>query len=107
MIEKVKKNLATGLTRVKWMAGFVADRTKAETTVAKLLYESSKLESKMDDLYRDIGKRVIELNEKADKEEKDVLKDFIVQKALDEVRNLKETVGDYRAQAKNINKLPE
>jgi len=107
MIDKVKKNLTTGLSRVKWIAGFVADRTKAETSVAKLLYESSKLEGKMDELYIDIGKRVIELNEKDDKEEKDVLKDFIVQKALDEIRNLKETVGDYRTQAKDINSLPE
>lgn len=107
MIDKVKKNLTTGLTRVKWIAGFVADRTKAETSIAKLLYESSKLESKMDDLYRDVGKRVMEIKKKGEGEEKDILKDFVVQQALDEIRNLKETVDDYRTRAKKINKLPE
>ena len=39
--------------------------------------------------------------------DKDVYTDFIVQQALDEIRHLKEDVGDYRDQARNINKLPE
>ena len=104
MIDKVKKSLTTGVTRAKWIATFVAERTKAETSVARLLYESSKLESKMDDIYRDIGKRVAELKEKG---EESVLSDFIVQQALDEVKSLKETVDDCRNQAKNANKLPE
>ncbi len=107
MIDKVKKNLTTGLTRVKWIAGFVADRTKAEASVGKFLYESNKLESKMDELYRDIGKRVQALKEKGEQEDPDVFKDFIVQHALDEIKSIKETVTDYREQAKTMNKLPE
>ncbi len=104
MIDKAKKSLTTGIMRVKWIAKFLAERTKAETSMAKLLYESSKLENKIDDLYRDIGKRVVELKEKG---ETSVLNDFIIQQALDEVKNLRETVDDYKKQAKNINKLPE
>jgi gas vesicle protein len=107
MIDKVKKNLTTGLTRVKWIAGFVAERTKAETSVAKMLYESSKLDSKIDELYTDVGKRVMELKTKGGTEGEDVFRDFIVQQALDEIKNLQDTVSDYRAEAKNINKLPE
>jgi gas vesicle protein len=104
MINKVKDSFNTGLMRVKWIATLVAERTKAETSVVKLLYESSKLESKIDDLYRDIGKRVIELKEKGEKE---VYQDFIVQQALNELKDLREAVKDYGKQAKNINKLPE
>jgi hypothetical protein len=104
MINKVKDSFNTGLMRVKWIATLVAERTKAETSVVKLLYESSKLESKIDNLYRDIGKRVIELKEKGDKE---VYQDFIVQQALHEVKDLRDAVKDYGKQAKNINKLPE
>ena len=104
MINKVKDSFNTGLMRVKWIATIVAERTKAETSVVKLLYESSKLESKMDDLYRDIGKRVIELKEKGEKE---VYQDFIIQQALNEVKDLRDAVKDYGKQAKNINKLPE
>jgi hypothetical protein len=86
MIDTVKKSLTTGISRVKWVAGFVAERTRAETTAAKLLYERSKIENKIDDLYRE---------------------DFIVQQALDEVKNLKETADDYRKHATKVNKLPE
>ncbi|GBD95772.1 MAG TPA: hypothetical protein ENG83_04620 [Nitrospirae bacterium] len=107
MIDKTRKSLATGVTRIKWVARFLAERTKAETSVAKLLYESSKLENKIDDLCRDIGRRIVELGETAKEEGKDVLKDFIVQQSLDEVRHLKESVDNYKHQAGNIGKLPE
>ena len=105
MINRVKNNLATGLTRAKWITTFLAERTRAGTSVAKLLYESSKLGERIDDLYRDIGQRVMELKEKDGN--KDVYSDFIVQKALDEIRNLKEDVDDYKDQARNVNKIPE
>ena len=105
MINRVKDNLATGLTRAKWIATFLAERTRAGTSVAKLLYESSKLAERIDDLYMEIGQRVMELKEKDG--DKDVYSDFIVQKALDEIRNLKEDVDDYKNQARNVNKIPE
>jgi cobalamin biosynthesis protein CobT len=105
MINRVKDNLATGLTRAKWIATFLAERTRAGTSVAKLLYESSKLAERIDDLYREIGQRVMELKEKDG--DKDVYSDFIVQKALDEIRNLKEDVDDYKNKARNVNKIPE
>jgi hypothetical protein len=104
MINKMKDGFNTGLMRVKWIATLVAERTKAETSVVKLLYESSKLESKINDHYRDIGKRVLELKEK---DETEVFQDFIVQQALSEVKNLKSSVKDYKKQAKNTNKLPD
>lgn len=107
MIDKTRKSLATGVTRIKWVANFIAERTKAETSSAKFLYKSSKLENKIDDLCRDIGKRIVELDEKGKEEEKDVLKDFIVQQSLDEVRRLKESVDNYKHQARNIGKIPE
>ncbi|MBL7031811.1 MAG: hypothetical protein ISR97_01360 [Nitrospira sp.] len=105
MIDRVKNNLGTGLTRVKWIATFLAERTRAGTSVAKLLYESSKLGERIDELYRDIGRRVMELKENGG--DKDVYSDFIVQQALDEIRNLKEDVDDYKKEARNINKIPE
>jgi hypothetical protein len=103
-MNKLKESLNTGLMRVKWIATFVAERTKAETEVVKLMYESSKLESKIDDHYREIGKRVLELKEK---DETEVFQDFIVQQALSEVKNLKASVEDYRKQAKKTNKLSD
>ncbi len=104
MIDKVKKNLTTGITRVKWMANFLAERTKAGTSSAKLLYERSKLENRMDDLYRQIGRRIMELKEKNGKEGKDVFRDHIIEQALDEIKKLEETADNYRSKAGNMNK---
>jgi enoyl-[acyl-carrier-protein] reductase (NADH) len=104
MLDNTKKNLVTGITRVKWIATFLAERTRAETAIAKLVYEKSKLENKMDDLYRDIGRRVLELKEKG---EHDVFNDFTIQHALSELKDMKEIVSNYKTQADNINKLPE
>jgi hypothetical protein len=53
MIERIRKNLGEGLKSIKWIATFIAERTKAETSIAKYMYESSKLESKLDELYRE------------------------------------------------------
>jgi hypothetical protein len=104
MINKVKDNFSTGLTRLKWIATFVAERTKAETSVARLMYEISKLEGRMEEIYRDIGRRVSELKAK---DEKDVFSDFLIQQSLSELKDVRETMDDYRKQAKKINDLSE
>jgi hypothetical protein len=104
MIERVKKSLNEGFRIIKWIATFIAERTKAETSIAKLLYESSKLERKMDDLYREIGKRTLELKEKG---EESIFNDFIIQQTSAEIKGLKETVEEYKDKARNVSKLPE
>jgi len=104
MIDKFRKSFNTGLTRVKWVATFLAERTKAETSIAKLLYESSKLESKIDELYKEVGKRVLELREKG---EHSVFNDFIIQQTLAEIKSLKEEVNEYKSKAKKLTELPE
>ena len=42
-----------------------------------------------------------------EKGEKAVWKDFIIQQALDEIKQLREASDEFRAQAKNLSKLPE
>jgi PHP family Zn ribbon phosphoesterase len=101
MLEKVRKSFQEGVKSVKWFAAFIAERTRAEASVARLLYESSKLENRLDDLYRDIGKRVQELK---DKEDKEVLKDFIVLQTLNEIKKLKEDIEDYKKRAQDHSK---
>lgn len=104
MIDRIRKNLDRGLDQVKWFATFLAERTRAETEIAKLLFESTRIEGKIEDLYRDIGKRVLEIKEKG---EKAIWKDFVIQQALDEIKHLREAAEEYRNQAKDLSKLPE
>jgi len=104
MIDIIRKNLMTGIERIKWFASFLAERTRAETAIAKLFYEKSKVDDKMDDLLRDIGRRVVELKAKGDT---DVFQDFTIKHALSELKDLKETVNQYKTEADNIIKLRE
>ena len=107
MNEKVRKNLAAGINRMKWVVSYVAERTKAETSAAKMYYESSKLEGRIDEIYRDIGKRVVELKEINEKDDVDVLNDSVILNGFDEIKNMSDSVNDYKKQAKDMNKFKE
>lgn len=104
MIDILRKNLMTGIERIKWVASFLAERTRAETAIAKLFYEKSKVEDKIDDLLRDIGKRVVDLREKG---ETDVFQDFTIKHALSELKDLRESANSYKTKADEISRLRE
>ncbi len=101
-MDNVKKSLATGINRAKWMASFLVERTKAETSIAKIFYKRSKVEGRIDDLYREIGRRVLDLKEKG---ETDVLGDVIVQQSLKELKDMKQTADSYKTEAENMSRL--
>lgn len=96
MFDRIRKNLNEGIKQVKWLAAFLSERTKAEASIARLLYESSKLETKLESLYGEIGRRVLELKERG---EKDVFKDFMVLQTINEIKMLGEQIKDYQKKA--------
>jgi hypothetical protein len=104
MINKIRVSLKEGMKRVRWITMFLAERTRAETEIGKLMFESSKLESKMEKLYIDIGKRAVELQQKG---EKSFFNDFIVQQAIAEIKDLKDAIDDYKKQAKELSNIEE
>jgi hypothetical protein len=104
MIDIIRKNLMTGIERIKWVASFLAERTRAETAIAKLFYEKSKIDDKIDDLLRDIGKRVVDLKEKG---ETDVFQDFTIKHVISELKDLRESANNYKTKADEISKLRE
>ena len=101
MIERIRKNFNSGIASVRWLAQFLAERTKTETSIYKLRYESSRLEERIDDLYKDVGKRILELKEK---EKKEVFKDFIIQQTIDEIKTLRKEMEGYRDKEEEVNK---
>jgi len=104
MLTTIRRSLRGGIDKIKWMSAFLAERTKAETSIARLLYESSRIEDRIDDLYRDIGKRIYELDEKG---EATGLKDFLIRRSIDEIRDLKSRIKDYKEKARELSNLPE
>lgn len=104
MIEKIRKSLNAGIVNLKWLANFLAERTRVETSIFKLRYQSSRLEHRIDELYKDVGRRVLEIREK---EEKDVFKDFIILQTIDEIKALRKDIDDCSGKEeefKNISK---
>jgi hypothetical protein len=104
MIEKVRKSFNAGIGSIRWFAGFLAERSRAETSIFKLRYESSRLRNRVEELYADIGRRVLELKEK---EEKEVFKDFIIQQTLDEIKSLNKEIEGYREKEEEVNRVAE
>jgi len=104
MLDRIRKSFNEGVKSVKWFATFLAERTKIETSIARLFYESSKLEDRVNELYSDIGRRVVELKEK---DERAVLKDPIILHTIDEIKRLREQIEDYKDKAYALNKPPE
>ncbi|MEK7308885.1 MAG: hypothetical protein AAB089_07430 [Nitrospirota bacterium] len=101
MLDRIRKSFNDGVQNIKWFATFIAERTKVETSMARLLYESKKLETEIDALYSEIGKRVLELKEKGEKE---VLKDFVVVQAVSEIKKIREQIEDYNNKAHALSK---
>lgn len=104
MIDKIRISLKEGMKRVKWITMFLAERTRAETEIGKLMFESSKLESKLEKLYIDVGKRALELHQKS---EKSIFNDFIIQQASAEIKDLKDAIDDYKKQARELSNIQE
>jgi hypothetical protein len=104
MLDRIRKNFNDGLKNVKWVATFLAERTKVETSIARLLYESNKLETRLNELYGEVGKRVLELREKGEKE---IMKDFIILQTVSEIKKLKEQIEDYKSRAHTLSKPSE
>lgn len=104
MIDRIRRSFNEGIKMVKWFAAFLAERAKIETSMARLFYESSKLQNRVDELYSDIGRRVLELMEKG---EKAILKDFVILQAIDEIKRLREQIEDYKSEAYALQKPPE
>lgn len=101
MLDRIRKSFNDGVQNLRWFATFIAERTKVETSMARLLYESKKLEAEIDVLYSEIGKRVLELKEKGEKE---VLKDFVVVQAAGEIKKIREQIEDYNKKAHDLSK---
>jgi len=104
MIDRIRKSFNEGVKSVKWFAAFLAERTKIETSIARLFYESNKLESRINELYSDIGRRVLELKEKG---EKAIFNDLVILQAIDEIKRLREQIEDYKSKAYALSKPPE
>lgn len=99
MWKRVKGNLESGLGRVKWFSSVLNDRVKVEISLLKLLYRSSEMEKKRNELLTKIGERVYELRNGPDKQ---VLRDPAVIETLKSVEAIDAEIEEVRRKAAEI-----
>jgi hypothetical protein len=63
--EKVVVNLEMGSKKIAATASILAERVKAEITIVRLRIRLDEVQSRIDELHRIIGRRIVDLSSKA------------------------------------------
>lgn len=103
-MNSIKESFKRGAGRLKWFAGLMGERIKAEFAIIKLLFKGEQLKDRRAELARTIGERAFELREHSDAF---ILKDPVVKKALQEMGELDEEIGDLMKRAAAIGNIEE
>ncbi len=93
MIERFKDNFMKGVEKLRWFATVFSERLRIEIAVMRLLYRSSEMNRRRDELFVAIGRRVYEFRENP---ERSVLKDKVVQEAVIEIERVEREMEDLR-----------
>jgi len=63
MWDRIRRNIESGIDRVRRVAHYVSDRTRIEVRVGRLLMDKGELEIRRDKAYRVLGERAFTLME--------------------------------------------
>lgn len=99
MFKRLKDNFESGIEKIKWFSSLFSDRLKIEFSVMKLLYQSSQMEEKRDELMKKIGQRVLELKEHSDRQ---ILKDRVIMDAMNEIAKINSEIESTKKKASEI-----
>jgi hypothetical protein len=100
--EKVVVNLEVGSRKIATTAATIAERVKAEIAIVRLRIRLDEVKSRIDELHRIIGRRVVDLNSRAaiPKEGEQLLKDEDIAAALAELEARNKDLEDLNAEIK-------
>lgn len=88
LLQRLTHDLKAGLVRLRYGAVHAAHRALEETELIQLRLESRKLDSRISDLYGDIGERALDLHARGEPIER-ILADPDVMRGFEEVRALR------------------
>ena len=84
LLQRLAHDLKTGLARLRYGAVHAAHRALEETELLQLRLESRKLDSRIDDLYGDVGDRALDLHGRGEPIER-ILADPGVTRGIEQV----------------------
>ena len=88
LLQRLAHDLKAGLARLRYGARHAAHRALEETELLQLRLESRKLDSRISDLYGDIGERALDLHERGEPIER-ILTDPDVMRGIEQVLSLR------------------
>ncbi len=102
MWKRIKDSLASGAEKIRWFSSLLNERLKIEISIFSLLYQTSEMEKKRDDLLKTIGSRVFDLRHG---DGRHILRDPGVIDALQRLEILNTEIEDAKKRASEIGKV--
>jgi len=99
--DRIRRDIESGLYSFQSVARYVAERTRVETSLAKVVYDTQKIRKKIDEKYRELGERLYELRDEKNPTENAVIRDL-----LSECSGLKEELDFYMTRAGELGRKP-
>ena len=89
LLQRLKHDLKAGLATLRLGTAQAANRALEETELLRIRLEIRKLDQQLDELYRDVGERAVNLREAGDPVER-VLYDAEISRVVKKIQELKE-----------------
>jgi len=99
MVQRVRDNFLKGIRRIRWFASVLAERTRVEVAVIKLLFRSDDMQQKKALLMQEIGQRVYACRGQHDR---NILRDRVVTEALSEIERIENEIAEIKTKVSEI-----
>ena len=101
LLQRLKDDLRAGLATLRLGTVHAAGRALEETELLRMRLEVRKLDQQLSDLYKDIGERAVEMNERGETAER-ILYDAEISRLVREVQEFKESRKKLEAEMDEI-----
>jgi len=101
LLQRLKHDLKAGLATLRLGTAQAANRALEETELLRIRLEIRKLDQQLDELYRDVGERAVNLREAGDPVER-VLYDAEIVRLVKEIQERKDARGKLESEMTEV-----
>jgi hypothetical protein len=101
LLQRLKHDLKAGLATLRLGTAQAANRALEETELLRIRLEIRKLDQQLDELYRDVGERAVNLREGGEPVER-VLYDAEIGRLVKEIQEVKDARGKLESEMTEV-----
>jgi hypothetical protein len=101
LLQRLKHDLKAGLATLRLGTAQAANRALEETELLRIRLEIRKLDQQLDELYRDVGERAVNLREGGEPVER-VLYDSEIGRLVKEIQEVKDARGKLESEMTEV-----